>query len=183
MKLYQPVQLPFADKLASITNEYMSQFETSNIHIHHIPITDDFRQEINSYLKTKGISNLVNVLCFKRRNSVKSKENCHLDGNSEYVHKCSIVIPVSGCKGTVQYWFDGDYESRLMETEEAKSHYLKLKWNNVTLFQEVEIYEQPVLVRTDIPHNGYTPYNEYRVTVTIRFTDNEDFDYLCKALS
>lgn len=186
MKLYSPVILPFAEILQKYTEEQMSIFNTEILHVQNISISESDRKQINEFLNSKNISNLKNILAFKRKMQYIDYTDCHLDvdpNNLPGLINCSIVIPVSGCRYTKQYWYTGDFKYRLTKTPSG-ADYAIIDWNgSPVLTGEVEIYKQPVLVRTDIPHSAYSMNNEYRLTCTIRFTNNETFEYLEEQLS
>lgn len=182
MKLYSPVILPFADVLATIAEAQMSEFTENNSYVKDIIIPDEFRNLINLYLQSKGVSEILNILSFKRKLSMKKYYLTHVDSVEDSVVKNSVVIPVSGCENTSQYWYTGPYELIRLYTISGAS-YLSPKWKHVGEFLgEVEILS-PMLCRTDIPHSGHNPSENYRTTVTIRFKDNEDFEYLAEKLS
>jgi len=183
MDLFKHIQLPFANVLQYHTKEYMSNFSGEILHVQNIPIPDADMQLINSYLESKGVSKLKNVLAFKRKMEYIDYTDCHVDTNSREYIRCSVVIPVSGCKHTKQYWYSGDYSVE-KRTTPSGSDYYAITWNKMPDFAgEVEIYNNPTLVRTDVPHSAYSFNNEYRITCTIRFINNESFEYLSEKLS
>ncbi len=184
MELYKEVHLPFADILKKYTAEYMAESTPDLLDAQIIPIPINERDEINSYLKSKGVSNLGNILAFKRKMPYAGYLDCHIDmSNKSTVMNCSIVIPVSGCRHTKQYWYSGDHTIEHKVTPSG-AKYCTVVWNGLPQFAgDVEIYDHPTLVRTNVPHSAYSLGEEYRTTCTIRFNDNESFEYLSEHLS
>jgi len=184
MKLYNPINFPFSSELQKHTLLKMSEFNSNLVYVLDIEIPNDLRDIINNWLANKGISKIINLRSFKRKHQSFGPKDCHLDVKGDYslIHS-SLVIPVEGCKDTVQYWYDGP---RTLEntTKSGGPKYIKIHWDEEPKYLgDVEIFTTPVLCKVDIPHSAYSRPDEYRTTCTIRFQDNESFDYLSDKLS
>jgi hypothetical protein len=181
MNLYNPVSLPFSDILIRHTLEQTNDLSSDRIYIKNIIIPEDERKTINQYLNNQNVSSLLNILAFKRKIPYVNYRTTHIDYAKENPIKCSVVIPVAGFKNTGQVWYDGNYN--ILLKVETGYEYTKIDW--ITPGTEIGRAEitSPTLVRTDIPHGVFSNKLEYRTTCTIRFKDNEDFDYLAKHLS
>ncbi len=178
--------LSVCERLAQQTREHMSTFTTPGIHIQNIPISDDLREETNAVLASVGVSELLNILAFKRTGGVVSPNSCHVDGNPARVCNCSVVIPVDNTAGTLHYWYTGEFE--LVEADQlntqSKTKYYKVKWATEqapTFAQAVEI-TFPTLTRTNIPHGVTGRDDKHRLSCTIRFKNNETFEELFRKL-
>lgn len=182
--LYKPVSLPFASDLVAYTKKHMDQFNTDRVHIQNIPVPENEWNDWNAWLNSKGISNLLNALSFKRKQSPKNVAATHIDffKDNVVIHN-SIVIPVEGCRDTYQYWFGGEFNAEPLATA-GGDLYMKIHWTSPpTYLGNVEIFDSPMLCRTDVPHNAENIHNVYRTTVTVRFEANETFEYLAERLS
>jgi hypothetical protein len=144
-----------------------------------IPSTD--KEIINQYLDEHNVSPLLNVLAFKRKTPHINYRSSHIDLDyaRNYI-KCSIVIPVAGFKNTGQIWYDGNYSTSTI----IKDGYIysEIKWNSPGIEIGRTEITSPTLVKTDIPHGVFSNGLEYRTACTIRFKNNEDFDYLADRL-
>jgi hypothetical protein len=175
LKLYAPVKIPFADIIVSETLKIMNEFNGSRLILKEIPLSNNINS-INSYFNSRGISNLLTKLSFKRLGGELDYRNCHIDGSSLAGWKCSVVIPVSGCKNTFQYWYDGKYTNKFVA---GNPSYGLITWNSTPNYLgKIEIFDSPMLCRVDVPHNAFGKDNEYRITCTLRFAGNETFEYL-----
>ena len=183
MKLYQPVNFPFMDDLVQATKNTMDRFIEKNIYMSGITIDYSLRSSINKYLEDRGISNLCNLLSFKRIDTEMDYKKCHLDCFADYsIINCSLIMPVSGCKNTAQYYYNGNYETENAITL-GGSYFIKINWKDEGQYlDKVEISDSPVLCRTDVPHSAYSA-DGYRTTITLRFKNNESFEYLAERLS
>lgn len=147
--------------------------------IENIVLTSELVNTCNNLLSTIGVSPLKNVLAFKRVGGVVAPDNCHIDGNTNDVCNCSIVIPVDNTKGTLHYWYVGLSDiNRVRLNTSSNTEYNMLVWREVPSFVEAIQVETPMLMRTDIPHSATGRLDAPRLTCTIRFQQNESFEYL-----
>jgi hypothetical protein len=147
-----------------------------------VPISAEVRNIINQELFSKGLSELTDILSFKRNNVGINIDGCHVDDGYKSICNVSIVIPVSGYENTGQYWFDGDYKIVKAITP-ANVTYNALEWNTPGILIGVVNITSPMLCRVNIPHGAYGNGLEYRVTATIRFRNNETFEEVYEKLS
>ena len=184
MKLYSPIDFPFTKEIQKHTLFKMSKLISNNVYVTNIEIPDQLRKIINNWLNERNISSIINILSFKRKQQNLEASACHLDVDHNYsLFHSSLVIPVEGCKNTAQYWYDGPY-TLINSVAPSGSKYSKIEWlEEPKYLGDIEIFTTPVLCRVDIPHSAYSRPNEYRTTVTIRFQDNESFEYLIDKLS
>jgi hypothetical protein len=179
LKLYKPINFPFIDVIASETLKLMNNVNDGRLSIREIPFSDKVMDDINSYLNLRGVSNLRSKLSFKRLGGVQSHTDCHVDGTSNITYNCSLVIPVYGCKNTYQYWYNGDYTLKFWGEPERGV----VLWNSLPNYlDKIEIYDSSMLCRVNIPHSAVGKDNEYRITCTLRFQENETFEYLYEHL-
>ncbi len=184
MKLYSPVNFPFADALRDATLAKMEALVDEPMYILNVDISQELRDNMNAWLNKREISNIANILSFKRNISKWGPYECHVDARNDYslIH-ASLIIPVEGCKNTAQYWYKGPYTTSQGITPSG-AKYSKIEWSDTkTYLGKVEIAAAPVLARVAIPHGAYSRPDEYRTTVTIRFEQNESFEYLVDKLS
>ena len=188
MDYYKPVKIECAELIKSRTLEYMNQFKLKPfsdrlVYTKNVQFTEQDTKTINEEFQDKGLSKIVDVLSFKRWQRNKfHRDYCHLDGHDDLIYNASIVIPISGCKGTEQYWYDGDYEITMIATEGVK--YFIPKWKTEgKLVASVSIVDTPMLCRVNIPHNAYSNGFEPRLTCTLRFEKNETFEEIYQKLS
>ena len=178
MELYKPVNVNCANLLKSITAAYMLDNACS---VAKIPLEESVLNIVNAEFNSKGISNIVSPLAFKRNNTSHSTKECHVDGDLGNVRNASIVIPVSGCVNTFQYWYNGDYSLVPIIDKQNISRYI-INWKTSALAGKAHIVDTPMLCRVDIPHGAVANGNDYRITCTIRFKDNESFEELYEKL-
>lgn len=181
MILHKPVNIPFANELIECTRAQISQDDNLPLYVKNIAIDDALRSSINQYLNSKGVSELSNILAFSRRNYHVSMQHSHIDCYNDGIVNCSVVIPVDGCENTGQVWYGGSYETTIIKKDGYT--YSDIVWNSPTKVLGYKSILEPTLVRTNIPHGVYNSKNEYRTTCTIRFKNNETFEFLAEALS
>lgn len=184
MILHTPINLPFADDLRFHTLDQLANFNEDLLYVKVINIPEKLRYSINKYLETKNIGHLMPVLSFKRKNTTAGYQFSHIDWSAKHgIINCSVVIPVAGCKNAGQIWYGGNYTFRGEQQTDPSGRGVidvgRVVWNEPGLVLEsAEIHESPQLVRTNLPHNAFSNGDEYRVTVTIRFYGNDDFETL-----
>lgn len=189
MEYYKPVTLECSPLIKKRTKEAMDQFKLvpfrkELVYSKAMKFTEEDRKIINDEVTSKGLSKIKDVLAFKRWGNTKyDKTSSHIDGNNNVIYNSSIVIPVSGCKDTEQYWLDGEYEIK-KEVGASGITYLVPVWKSEpTLVDHVFINDQPMLCRVDIPHNAYGNGRQFRLTCTLRFENNESFEEIYEKLS
>lgn len=182
--LYIPVKIPFQDIITKHTIEQTKQHNSDSLYTERIEIPNDELLEINNYLASVGISKLMVALSFKRNTTYIRYQSSHLDYSQAIgVINCSIVIPIEGCKNTGQIWYTGDYNIKIAKMDNGINYALPDWINPGFELDRVEIYDSPMLVRTNVPHSAFSNGHEYRVTCTLRFENNESFEYLAERLS
>jgi len=180
--LYSPVNFPFVEQIREATLREVQDLNSESVYLRNIPVSDELRHSMNNYLAERGISKIKNILCFKKKNYASHYKITHIDSSGDQIIKCSMVIPVQGCKNTKQQWFDGDYGKKVITRVDGTT-FLYVEWKAPgVLLDEVEINDSPMLCKVDIPHNAYNLSDDYRITCTLRFQANEDFDYLLSRL-
>ena len=177
--LYHPFPLKCFNVLKEETLSQMSQSNTDQIYIKPIIMPNDIMNMFDREMSEYGLSGSWNFLCFKRKNFINETNNVHIDYSFEYESYVysSIVIPVEGCEDTHMYWMDGTYE--VTRTIQASGpRYLKLNWKSTpTLLDRVEIANEPILTRVDVPHSATSRKDgSYRTTLSVRLLGNPYFD-------
>ena len=182
--LYKNIHFPFTKIFQKYTLDQTAKLNTELLYIREIKISEDDSLTINKYLNERGISDLLNILSFKRKDPIADYHKTHIDSSSLGIIHCSVVIPVSGCQHTEQFWYNGDYEIITKTAPGSSAKYTGIRWKNIPeKIGSVEINNNTTLVKTDIPHGVYSYKDEYRTTCTLRFVNNENFDYLAERLS
>lgn len=185
MDYYKPVKLLCSELIKQRTKEFWenSKFPPALAYVKRMPFSEEDLSVINEELLSKGLSRVKDALTFKRRTKgTYDVRRCHIDGNSNTIYNCSVVIPVSGCENTEQYWYDGSFkiESQLNDGV----HYYYPVWNGEPqLVEHATIKDDPVLCRVNIPHSTYSNGKEFRITCTLRFENNETFEEIYSKLS
>jgi hypothetical protein len=185
MMLYKPVNLKCFEIIQKEVSEYMKKFKESNL-VFAPAISQELRNTVNKELGALGFAEVFDILLFKRRGTPRSENMCHMDGDKDILTSTSLIVPVSGCKGTAQYWYGGPYETVIQSytppgSKQATATYRGVKWNGPAEYLgEVEIFEQPYLTRVDLPHGAYDNGKEDRITITFRFKNNIPFEEACK---
>jgi hypothetical protein len=155
----------------------MIQFSGDDMYIKNVSLTDELLHTLNNELAEHGLPNAWNFLAFKRRNSPKSFQ-VHVDysGELDCTISSSIVFPISGCENTAMYWVDGQYQ--LSKITQDFGTYTKLSWTSSPRhLDEVEIANQTMLCRVDVPHSAYNHSRDvYRTILSVRLQGNPDFD-------
>ena len=185
MELYKSIELDCFSAIKKATSKFIDQFDKQTIL--NLPHDQQLLDLINDEVTSKGLSKIIpQLLIFKRWNPIIDMKTAHTDhgyiANSPI--NCSIVFPVSGCENTCMYWLGGDYELEELTTPTGFK-YNSIKWKDGvgTLLQEVEILNSPMLARVDIPHLAQSNGKDFRVTCTIRFSKNEEFEEIYQKLS
>lgn len=177
----QNINIPFSDIIRKYTYEQTKDLHGKELYIQNIIIPDNIKDDINNYLDDRKISPILNFLAFKRINSTYEYKRSHIDYSASGVVNCSIVIPVDGFENTGQIWYDGKYHLKIIKN--INYIFADIIWEGHGNEIEKTIIESPTLVRTDIPHTAFSRPGEYRTTCTIRFIQNETFEYLSEKLS
>lgn len=179
MKLYQHARLDTTSKIREYLKDYTGW---SNASLQYVKLPESLIFLLNNELNSKGLPNMRSAYSFRRFNSPFDANTCHVDASDTGLHKVSVIIPISGCAGTCQYWYDGKYhvEKRLSAENISYNHII---WDDEPkLMDSVEICDSPVISKADIPHSVYSANNEYRITYTFRFPENITFDEVCEKL-
>ena len=189
MKLYHPINLKCWDLISRLTIEHTKHFpETfSNFaNIKHF-ISESDRDVINTELRESGLPNYRELLAYKR---VQPKSVCldslHVDPFvpiAGEINKITIIFPVENCRGTAQMWYGGNY-SLFEKRYGPRKDYITFGVNGhgeLNYLGEVEICDQPMIVRTDVPHTVYST-DKYRLVCTLRFSENIDMNYIVSRL-
>jgi hypothetical protein len=158
----------------------MNQFEGNDIYVKSIQMDNSIVELFNKEMAEYGLPGAWNFLAFKRKNCLDKNPRVHIDASSTGEIHSSIVIPIEGCKDTHMYWMTGEYT---VYTETVNgSPYLKLNWKTEPIVHDqVEIYDEPMLTRVDIPHNATSRLDgSYRTALTIRLLGNPSFDEIIK---
>ena len=178
--LYQPIHLDTFALLQDYTRLVMNTYDQENMYVILIALPNNILEKFNSELNSYGLPNLRHAYAFKRRlHFTPIHTNTHIDydlpSNSRV--NCSIVIPIEGCKDTKMFWFDGEREETIVQTEDGNS-YIDLKWlGRVKKLDQIEIYDSPMLVNTTIPHSATSRTDKsYRTVLTIRLEGNPGFN-------
>lgn len=180
MELYRPINLKCAEMLKILTSRYMLSFNFACVKPMTLP--ESVLDTVNSEFNSKGVSNIFQPLIFKKSIIEVGPQYCHIDHYEGQRHHASIVIPVMGCRNTYQYWYDGDYDISASFNENAKVAFFSTVWKSAEFIDKVYIFDSPMLCRTDVPHGAISNGREYRVTCTIRFTENETYEELSEKL-
>lgn len=161
--------------IQTVTANYMAQFDGDDSYSVLVPFSQSDRDIINAEFASYGISSVSNFYGFKRRISTVYMDYTAPGGSNTH---CAIVVPVSGCAGTNERWFSGDYT--LVNSSTVNGiNFFKVVWNSPPVQEDsVEISTQPTLCRVDMPHGSTHTPGIYRVTCSFRFTGNETFDTL-----
>ena len=185
MEFFRTISLPFTKELATEAEAIMqNDCNTEFRYIKHLTVSEDLKVRMNNYLASRNISEVSEVIVFKKRFTKVAAEYCHIDGHSaRRITKCAIIVPVANCKNTGQFWFDGDYD--VVEKSVGEINYTAIQWKSTPALSKLtEIYESPIIARVNVPHEIFNHNKDsYRITCSIRFKDNEDYDYAAKALS
>lgn len=138
--------------------------------------------KINGIFTDLGLGELHPILWFVRHRDYEMSPNkVHIDGNHTRPW-ASIVIPVSGCENTFQYWYDGDFV-RAGSTLAAISGG-KVQWTGVPRLAAIaDTSHKCLLGRVNIPHGAVSNHNDIRITCTLRFKQNWTFEALLEKLS
>jgi hypothetical protein len=164
----------------------MEKFDQENIYIKHIELSPNLLCDLNSELKSYGLDEVWNLLCFKRKNFFTENYNVHIDYSQggDIVHS-SIVIPVEGCEGTHMYWTTGDYNVELLKLEDGHSTYARPKWKSVpNIAQRIEINDIPMLTKVDVPHSVTSRVDgSYRTILSVRIKGNPTFNDVVRNIS
>jgi hypothetical protein len=178
MSIYHhPFPLKCFDIIRKQTSSYMSQFTDDNLYVKNVPLSSDVVELFNQEMMEYGLPPAWSFLAFKRKGFFRKNPVLHIDysANQGKVYS-SIVIPVEGCEGTHMYWMNGNYESEPRTVVGA--NYLDLTWKSrPILADQVEIYNEPVLTRVDVPHSASSNLDgSYRLIISIRLLGNPSFE-------
>lgn len=181
--LYKKISIEYTDL---IKQEVLKQCVHMDVGTLKIPLMGELYDKVNEQFISRNLSCVKYLYVFKRRNVGVNPEPCHVDcreKSPDNMTNSSIVIPVSGCKNTAQYWMDGEYKLH-KQTLKPGVQYFKLEWvGDIKLIGLVEIYDSPVLCRVNIPHHAYANGVEDRITCTMRLENNEPFEEIYEKLS
>ena len=189
MDYYKPIDISCFDLIKDRTKEFAKElklvpFTKELLYSRRMLFSEEDQQVINKEFELKGLSKIKDVLIFKRWSSLKYDMNSiHIDGTLDKIYNCSLVIPVSGCKDTEQYWYDGEYEITQIVGKSGIAHLIP-KWkSSPKLVDSVHIENCPMLCRVNIPHSAYGNGKQFRLTCTLRFENNETFEEIYEKLS
>ena len=125
------------------------------------------QEEFNNY----GFGEISNVLIFKRFYKHKGYFMTHIDDKN-----ISIVLPITGCENTAQYWYTGEYTTLYQYIMKGYGFH-RLIWKSPGYFlNEVEIINNPVLCNVSVPHGAYGNGIITRITASIRFKENPTYE-------
>jgi len=175
-----PFPLKFEKVLKELTLETMKDCNTDPIYVRSLNIDDNNLNKLNEELVEYNLPPVSNFLIFKRRKmTFINRFNTHVD-YTEFageIIKSSIVVPVEGCKNSYMYYMTGEYqlETKFLPNGNA---YKVVHWTSTPhLTQKVEIVEQPMLCRVDIPHDAISDTaGNYRTILSIRLQTNPTFE-------
>lgn len=177
-KLYHPFPLKCFSEIQAHVLEYMEEFNQENIYIKHVPFHGELLSKLNTELASYNLSEAWNFLCFKRKNFITQNLNVHVDYSDQgsVVHS-SIVIPIEGCAQTTMYWMTGEHDMSIVNLDGGGT-YAKPIWKSIPkLLDSVEINDEPVITRVDIPHSVTSRKDgSYRTIISIRLKSNPSFE-------
>jgi hypothetical protein len=174
------------DLIRRLTIEQTNNLSPKLSHIQRIKLSASDKIFIDNELTKIGLPKCKSLLAFKRAwpKFKPSPQHLHVDwfGDDEINH-VSIVFPVENCQGTAQFWYNGDYRlhKEVIGTNSITAYY-KVIGGNLDLLDQVEIFDSPMIIRTDIPHSAYCG-SKYRLVCTLRFETNIDIETSCSKLS
>jgi hypothetical protein len=183
MEYYRSIHLECAELLRAYTENYaLTELKDFPGTVTSMPLLSPLDTILNDELKSRNISKSRGYKIFKRKITDNTIGKYHIDGNApdNFIFNCSIVIPVSGCKGTEMIWCNDNY-SLDYNVSPYGVKYFDILWNKPpeTIIRK-EIFETPMLCRVDIPHTAISNGLEERITFTFRLDGNETFEELCE---
>jgi len=176
--MYHRFPLKCFNEIKSYALSYMNQFNDKLIYVAPIPMPVELVDIFNKEMAEYDLPNAWNFLAFKRRNYFTETNDVHVDYTSQYdqpIHS-SIVLPLENTKDTYMYWINGEYTlSKIIKNNRAL---YVVKWeNSPTLVDRVEISNEPVIVKVDVPHSATSRKDgSYRTILSIRLQGNPEFD-------
>jgi hypothetical protein len=178
MKLYQNINLD----CTSLIQKYVGNYKDWAVgSAHYMKLPDSIISVLDDELKSRDLPKSCGAVVFRRFNSPFDPNTCHTDARENGTkHELSIIIPIVGCEGTRQYWFDGKFhmERKLTLGNVLYDH---IVWDDEPIFLgDVEIYKNPIISRANIPHSVQSDNNQYRITYTFRFPEGTTFDEVCE---
>lgn len=166
-------------EIKKITDNYNDRqyytIELGKLDIKHKIIVDDY-----FYKNNLPAISWENSIIFKRRSSPHINFlNMHVDWyrENDKLIKTSLIIPIEGCKNTIMYWAEGEYELQKRKTLD-QVFFHKVVWKSIPkIIEKVEISDFPIICRVDLPHGICTSNdNTYRITLALKLQGNPSLE-------
>lgn len=181
--LYTEINFPFEDIIKRHTLEvFKNAAHNGSTETEEVFLPEDELGLINDWFQSRNVSPISKILAFRRSKVTYGYNESHIDGSYYLTRNANLVVPVAGTIGSKQYWYDGPYRSEITKTTSGHN-YQRLFWSSPgKIIGEAEILKSTI-VKVNIPHHAVSNGKELRITATIRFSKNENIEYLSKNLS
>ena len=145
------------------------------IKIRHI-LPSDLLQIVNLELDKYNIPPILYCLSYIRPKS--NFQGIHIDGDQHGIISAAINIPLRGTENSYQIWYQGNFTTAIVTTENNVYH--RIVWEGSPKEDFRAEIDQAHLVRVDRPHSTLSNDFDERWVFTMRFQGNPNFEELIK---